>query len=89
MEPGDILIYKDLFDIDHEVEFIQVHEEGFTVLVKHEERGNIWLRPTQLQETGRKAEKKKLQQETRKKTTWTIGDPIPEHLIKTKGGKKK
>ena len=80
--PGDLIIYRDILDREHEVEFVQASQEGYTRQVIHGGR-KIWILPAQIvRETGKKADHSAAAAPVKK--TWTIGDPVPEHAKKKK-----
>jgi hypothetical protein len=82
MSPGDLIIYRDILGREHEVEFIQASQEGYTRQVILGDR-KIWILPAQIvRETGRKADHSAAA--APKKKTWTIGDAVPEHAKKKK-----
>ena len=81
----EILTYFDLFDQRHEVRYVETSPESgnhlVMITIDDVERG-IWLRPPQVEGTGLVYEQPAIQE--RVKASWTMGDPIPEHLIKKK-----
>jgi hypothetical protein len=87
MQLNEILIYTDIFDNTHEVIFLELSAESGNLKVMHKERGEIWLREKQVKRTGRINEDDKAL--LQKKASWTIGDPVPAHLIKEKKGRKR
>lgn len=80
---NEILVYVDPLDLKYEVIYLETSEESGNHLVRHLER-EIWLRPPQVSGTRRIYEPL---QAPERVTSWTMGDPIPDHLIKRKGRK--
>jgi hypothetical protein len=84
----ELLIYFDLFEKEHQVRYVETSLESgnhLVIITENDLERGIWLRPPQVKGTGIIQEQKVIPE--RGKVSWTMGDPIPEHLIKKKKGK--
>lgn len=82
-----ILLYSDLFDVIHRVIYLETSQESGNHLVRHGER-EIWLRPSQVKETGEYHLPGGPVETVQKKQSWKVGDEAPAHLYKQKGVRK-
>ena len=90
MRQGELLIYRDLFGEDHEVIFICTHEDsGNHYVIPVGKETGIWLRPPQLTATGKIHRPEQESEQIVKRKQWRLGDQVPDHAIKKRGGKKK
>jgi hypothetical protein len=84
-QSNEILIYFDLFEKEHQVRYVETSLESgnhLVMITENDLERGIWLRPPQVKGTGLIQEQIVIPE--RVKTSWTMGDPIPEHLIKKK-----
>jgi hypothetical protein len=89
-DQSELLIYRDLFGEDHEVIYIDTSpESGNHYVIPVGKVRGIWLRPDQLSRTGRIYEPDRGQEAKGKPKQWRLGDPVPDHAIKKRGGRKK
>lgn len=82
---NEILIYFDLFEKEHQVRYIETSPESgnhLVIITEHDQERGVWLRGPQLKGTGIIQEQQIIPE--RVKASWTMGDPVPEHLIKKK-----